>query len=400
MDLYSATALWRQPVWQSGTLSSGSHTVTISWLGTKAAASTGTAINADSFDVTGLLKPARPPLNKLSAAQLAGQRVVYCYSGTTPPDALLTLIKNGQAAGVIFFGGNITSTSQIAGVCAQLQAANAALTNPVRAPLLLLTDQEGGKVRRLSGEPVLSAKEVGASADPAGAAAATGAAAAANLKKAGMNVNLAPVLDVYRTAGNFIDHPWRSYSSDPAVVSVCAAAFTTAQQAQGVAATGKHFPGLGAAAYGANTDAVPVTLNVPLDELRSVDEYPYAAAIAAGLQLVMPSWAVYPALDATLPAGLSSKVVQDELRGRLGFKGVTITDSLSAGAIASYGTTAQKATLAAAAGDDLILCAGSFSQGQSALAGLQAAYSGGSLGSEAFTAAVQRVLDLRMGLGG
>ena len=399
VDLYSATSLWKQTVWRSGTLASGSHTVTISWTGTGAAGASGTGIDVDSFDVFGYLQPARPPLDKLSPAQLAGQRVIYSYPGTTVPDALITLIRNGQAAGVIFFSTNMTSTSQIAGVCAQLEAAAASLTNPFRAPLLLMTDQEGGKVRRLGGEPVQSAKEVGASADPAGTAAATGAAAAATLKAAGMNVDLAPVLDVYREEGNFIDAAGRSYSSDPVVVSLCGSDFIYAQQALGVLSAGKHFPGLGAATYGANTDSLPVTLNVPLDELQSIDEYPYKAALNAGLGIVMQSWATYPALDPTMPAGLSSTVIQNELRGRLGYKGVTITDALEAGAIASFGTTAQRSVLAAGAGEDLILCSSrSVGQGQSALTGLQGAYTGGTLDHAAFTASIQRVLDLRMSL--
>jgi beta-glucosidase-like glycosyl hydrolase len=85
-------------------------------------------------------------------------------------------------------------------VIQQLKAAHDA--GPVRSPLLLMTDQEGGIVRRLPGEPVLSEKQIGASADPAGEAAAAGTGAGQNLAGVGMNLNLAPVLDVYRQAGN------------------------------------------------------------------------------------------------------------------------------------------------------------------------------------------------------
>ena len=113
-----------------------------------------------------------------------------------------------------------------------------------------------------------------------------------------------------------------------------------AQQAGGVAATAKHFPGLGAAAASQNTDAGPVTLYLSLATIRSIDEVPFAAAIAAGVKLVMVSWAVYPAMGAR-PAGLSPNVVQGELRGRLDFTGVTITDALEAGAL---GPSAQPST--------------------------------------------------------
>ena len=83
--------------------------------------------------------------------------------------------------------------------------------------------------------------------------------------------------------------------------------FITAQQRTGVAATAKHFPGLGSAAKGQNTDKRPVTLNVSLTAIRNTDEVPYQAAIAAGVRLVMVSWAVYPALAPGRPAGLSSR---------------------------------------------------------------------------------------------
>ena len=99
-----------------------------------------------------------------------------------------------------------------------------------------------------------------------------------------------------------------------------------------------------------------MTLNVSLNQLRTVDEVPYPAAIKAGVKLIMVSWAVYPALDPNHPAGLSSAVVQGELRGHIGWQGVTITDALEAGALSAYGNAGQRAVDAAEAGMDLLLC--------------------------------------------
>lgn len=333
-------------------------------------------------------------LEKLTPAQWAGQRVIFSYPGTTPPASLLDQISAGQAGGVIFFGENITSLSQIAAVIQQLKAAHDA--SPVRSPLLLMTDQEGGIVRRLPGQPVLSEKQVGASADPAAAAAAAGTGAGQNLAGVGMNLNLAPVLDVYRQAGNFDDEFGRSYSMDPAVCAECGAAFVTAQQALGIAATAKHFPGLGAATVDQNTDLGPVTLDVPLADLRSVDERPFRAAIAAGVRLVMTSWAVYPALDPHLPSGLSPAIVGGELRQRLKFRGVTITDALEAGAIAAFGTPAQCGVLAARAGMDVLLCsARDVTEGQDTVTALAGALQRRELDPGQFGIALRRVLALR-----
>ena len=336
----------------------------------------------------------------LSPQQLAGQRVIYSYSGLNPPASLISLIQHGEAAGVIFFGQNISSRAQIAGVIKRLEQADASPLNPVRAPLLLMTDQEGGQVRRLPGQPYLSEKQIGAKPLSQAKTLATqaGRGAAANLRGVGMNVNLAPVLDVYRKAGDFDDQFGRSYSMRPAVVSALGANMIRAQQAGRVAATAKHFPGLGAAAAAQNTDIRPVTLNLPLATIRSLDEAPFKTAVSAGVRLVMMSWATYPSIQ-TRPAGLSPKVVQGELRSRLKFTGVTITDALEAGALKSYGTTQNRTLLAAQAGMDLILAsAQNVTQGQQARGALAAAYSKGTLNRQAFLASVNRVIALRRGL--
>ncbi|CAG6397742.1 beta-N-acetylhexosaminidase [Streptomyces cocklensis] len=353
----------------------------------------GTAVAASA--ATPAAAFARPAA--LTPQQQAGQRVVFSYSGTTVPQSLLTQISSGQAAGVIFFGDNISSLAQITSAVQQLRQAN--LSSPSPAPLLLMTDQEGGQVRRLPGAPVQSAKQIGASADPAGAAATAGTGAGNLLRSVGMNVNLAPVLDVYRTAGDFEDQYQRSYSTDPEVVSVCGRSFITAQRATGVAATAKHFPGLGPATATQNTDLRPVTLNTSLSELRHKDEVPYVAALTAGVDLVMVSWAIYSQLDAAHPAGLSPTVVQGELRDRFTFTGVSITDAIGAGALSALGTPAQNAVTAAAAGMDLVLDAsGDVSQGQAIVSALASALQNGTLDAAASSAALTRISALRTSL--
>jgi beta-N-acetylhexosaminidase len=340
---------------------------------------------------------ARARAATLTSQQLAGQRVIFSYSGLAAPAALLKQISAGQAAGVIFSGGNISSDAQIASVIKQLVQAQR--HSPVPSPLLLMTDQEGGEVRRLPGAPVISEKQIGTSSNPAAAASSAGTGAGQNLAGVGMNVNLAPVLDVYYKSGNFIDEYQRSYSNKASVVSSCGRAFVTAQQRGGVAAAAKHFPGLGSAAKSQNTDSGPVTLPVSLTGLRGKDEVPYRAAIAVGVKLVMASWAIYPALDATRPAGLSPAVVQGELRGRLGYQGVTITDAIEAGALGAFGSYGQRGVLAARAGMDLLLCsAQNPAQGQAVVAALAGALDDGQLDRGTFNAAVQRVTGLRNGL--
>lgn len=339
------------------------------------------------------------PADRLSTAQLAGQRIIYAYAGLRPPSSLLAAIRDGEAAGVIFFANNIVSSAQLRGVIAGLQ--RAARAAPGHRPLLMLTDQEGGEVRRLPGAPAASERQIGAGPRAAARAGAAGKAAGQTLRAAGVNVNLAPVLDVYRKAGDFIDQYARSYSSRPSVVADLGAHFIDAQQRTGVAATAKHFPGLGPAATVQNTDLRPVTLTTAAATLRVTDELPYRAAISAGVKLVMLSWARYPALDARRPAGLSPAVIGGELRRRLHFTGVTITDGIEAGALAGFGATGPRAVLAAGAGADLILCAApdpsanTPALGVAARDAIAAAIVRGSLNRTAARAAAGRVLALR-----
>ena len=370
---------------------------------TTTVAALGSAVVAAATEQVRTEAAAGTAVSHMSAAQLAGQRVIYSYPGRTPPASLLAAIRQGRVAGVIFFAANYASPAQFRAAIRALTAANASAANPARGyPLLLTTDQEGGEVNRVPGGPAESEKQIGARQPLAAARTAAGqagAAAAANLASHGLNVDLAPVLDVYRTAGDFDDQYGRSYSSDPAVVAALGASFITAMQARHVAATAKHFPGLGAAAAQQNTDAGPVTINASAAGLQSTDESPYPAAIAAGVRLVMLSWAVYPELGSDRPAGLSAPLVQGLLRGQLGFQGVTITDAIEAGALRRYGPVSRRAALAAAAGMDLILASAQDSaEGAQAAAGVQSAAAAGTLSQASIDAAVQQILLLRASL--
>ncbi|KAJ5475197.1 secreted glycosyl hydrolase [Penicillium diatomitis] len=326
-------------------------------------------------------------------AQEAGHHVIFSYPGISPPAHLFDLIKQGKVGGIILFGENVASN--VSTIINQLQDAYKQSQAYVGSPLLIMTDQEGGIVRRLPGGPVSSAKQVGESGDPGAAAIQAGKDAAHTLAEFQVNTNLAPVLGIYREAGDFLDQYGRSYGNNSELVATCGSAFITAQQVAGVIATAKHFPGLGAAGN-LNTDEGPVTIDLPLRELRAVDEAPYTNAIAAGVDMVMTSWAVYPALDATYPSGLSNAWVEGELRGRLGFRGVTITDALEAGALESFGDAGNRGLLASQAGMDVILAsARDVAQGEAVVNALVSALDNGSLPRGKFTKATDRILALR-----
>jgi beta-N-acetylhexosaminidase len=323
----------------------------------------------------------------LRPGELAGERIVVAIDGTGLTAELRQAIAQGKVAGVVLFEADFPTRAAGRALIAEVQK----VPRPRRLahlPLLVMTDQEGGEVKRVDGAPQASAAVMGR--EGPGYSRRQGRLTAANLRSLGVDVDLAPVLDVGWPGGVIADTERSFAAAAPGVVST-AVPFAEGLEEGGVAATAKHFPGLGSATE--NTDFEAQTLPLAKGELRDVDMAPYRAYIAAGGRLVMLATAIYPALSPR-PAAFSHRIVTGELRGRLGFDGVTITDSLGSTAVAEFGGQREAAVDAAAAGDDLLL----FDDLPSALAGhaaLVAQLHTGGLKPAPFRAAAARVLDLR-----
>ncbi len=322
----------------------------------------------------------------LTLRQAAGQHMIFAYDGLRPPPALRRRIARGEAAGVILFARNVRSAGQVRATMRGLQA----IRRPrgLRAPLIVMADQEGGPVRRIAGAPRRPAAAVRSAAQ----AHADGLAAARTLRNAGVNMDLAPVADVARPGGA-LARERRTYAQ----VAQFASAFAGGLHEGGVRATAKHYPGFGAATV--NTDSAAARITTPLVQLRAVDEPPFAQLVRDGVDAVMLSTAVYPALDAR-PAAFSRRWVTGELRERLGFTGVSMTDDLGTPAVASYGSDGQRAVRAVRAGIDLPLFSSSYGAGAKAAEGLLAAARRGEVGERSLRDGARRVLALRAKLPG
>jgi beta-N-acetylhexosaminidase len=348
----------------------------------------GLAAGAFAFGVAlGDGTPAEPSAaSQLSAKQLAGQRLVVGFPGTEPPPAVEVMVREGRVAGVILFDENFPSREAGRRAIARLQA----IPRPagLRDPLLVMIDQEGGLVKRIDGAPTASAEQMGARG--AAFATAQGARTAANLRDVGVNVDLAPVLDVARPGSDTAETD-RGFGSSAAGVSATAIPFAEALQRGGVAATAKHFPGLGSARL--NTDFAVQRVPLSKATLRGVDEAPYRRFVATGGQMVMVGSAIYPALSPK-PAAFSRPVATGELRDRLGFEGVSITDALGSVAVADFGGPAKAARAAARAGTDLLLFT-DYRAGARAGESMLRALRAGRLGRAGFETSAGRVLRLR-----
>ena len=268
-----------------------------------------------------------------AAAAPPGAAIVSALAGPPKP-SFLARIRAGELGGVILVGS--WRPAEFVQTTRTLHAAGCAAGRP----LLVLVDQEGGFARRLTwAAPWHSEGQLGRLGVGETRSEATRAARA--LRAAGVDVDLAPVTDTLGPGGFLGD---RSFGSDPTRVGALAVAYLQALQAGGIAATAKHFPGLGAA----RKDTDQHVVSVQTTELE-----PFVRAVRAGVDLVMVSSARYPHLDSSgTPAVFSRPIVTKLLRDRIGFHGVVVTDALDAPAAAD---TPDAPARALAAGVDLLL---------------------------------------------
>jgi beta-N-acetylhexosaminidase len=287
--------------------------------------------------------------------QKAAQLVVAPTMGFDAA-ALRPVLATG-VGGVLMLGNDVPG--DLAGEIAAAQRAAA-------VPLLVMADQEGGGVQRL-GAAVTSLpwpREMAASTTPAQVQSAA-SRLGRQMRALGVNVDLAPVLDVDARPGPSSSNPdgKRSFSGDPAVAAAYGTAFVRGLAGHGLAVA-KHFPGLGGST--GNTD-YGAGQTLPLSKLEQQALPVFAAAISAGVPAVMVANAAVPGIGAT-PASLSSTVIDGLLRQRLGFTGLVVTDSLSAGAISAAGYDVPHATVAAIrAGADVVLFGSTLTSQQKAL---------------------------------
>ena len=331
-------------------------------------------------------------VDRLTARQLVGLSTIFSYDGTTPPAALRRRIARGEAGGIILFRQNVGTRARLRAAMRSLQS----IRRPagLRAPLLVMIDQEGGQVKRLSGAPSRSPAALGR-LNSVATARAEGRATAANLRDVGVNVNLAPNFDVGRP-GSFQSRTERAYSRDPRRVATIGNGFVRGLQERGVAATLKHYPGIGSVPR--NEDDVAQRVDLPLAELRRLDESPFVSGAAAGAKLVMTSTAIYPALSRR-PAMLSPRISTQELRGHAGFRGIAITDDINVVALRRFGTPATLGRLSLQAGNDLLLYCAGYATGAASADAIASDVSAGRIPIDRLRDSVRRVLALRAELG-
>ncbi|MEI6633278.1 MAG: beta-N-acetylhexosaminidase [Chlamydiota bacterium] len=314
---------------------------------------------------------------------------MFGFEGKAATAVLEDLIAGRRVSGIVLFSRNIRDARQVSALCAEMQAMRKRVSE---LPLLVALDHEGGTVHRLTdGATRFPAPMALAATGRVELAGRVGYSMGCELLGLGVNMVFAPVLDVNTNKNNPVIGV-RAFSDDPETVAAFGTAMITGLERAGIASVAKHFPGLGFAEQDPHVE-LPV-ISKDAEELDRQDILPFARAVKAGVSGVMVGHARYPALSAR-PASLSSAVIRDLLRQRLGFEGIVLTDDLEMEAMQMHRGAGDAAVKACGAGADLLLICHSSTQQINAMADLANAISASKLRSEQIKGNLSRLRDFK-----
>lgn len=333
----------------------------------------------------------------MTLKQRIGQLFIWTYPSTSFDSRTRQWLKDYQPGALIVFSRNITSLQQIANLNSELQAF---AKDHMRAPFFLMIDQEGGTVTRLkSSLPLPSALAIGKLED-ATITRKYGSALAEIVKGHGFNVNLAPVLDLSNPEkDSFIGS--RSFGEDPDKVSLLGSALSEGLSDRGVLPTAKHFPGHGGILQDSH-HSIPRKMST-LEDLLDKDIVPFEEfANSEFPTAIMMGHLAFPNIDSSgLPATYSTKIIRDQLRGKIKYKGLILTDDLEMSGASIDHDIGVRAVKALLAGNDMLMFAGSAAHQRRAFAAVENAVTNGEISSERLKESVLRILktkqDLKIG---
>ncbi|MFC4546478.1 beta-N-acetylhexosaminidase [Paenactinomyces guangxiensis] len=335
----------------------------------------------------------------MSLDEKIGQMFIVGFQETSGGEATVAnehakkLITDHHVGGIIYFDRNIQSPGQVGALSNELQ--DLALSSSPQIPLFISIDQEGGKVVRIKeGVTVFPGNmALGAARDP-DLAYQTGKQMGMELRAMGINLNMAPVLDVNNNPKNPVIGV-RSFSENPELTAQMSVSMIKGFRDGKVLSAVKHFPGHGDTSLDSHIDLPQIPHN--RKRLDRVELVPFREAIAHEADMVMTTHITFPALEPTpgLPATLSKNVLISLLRKELGYQGVIITDDLEMGAIAKNFGTPVAAVRAIQAGADMVLICHSQSKQEKSIEAVKQAVEKGILTEKRIDESVRRILKLK-----
>ena len=285
----------------------------------------------------------------MSDEERLGQLFMLSYGGDVPTPLLYSWIRLRGLGGVKIFGWNADNTAKLGAAITAIQ--DAAARGPHDVPPFVATDQEGGWIRHVKGNTSITPGNmaIGASAWPSDSYRSA-LYIGTELSALGITMNFAPTVDLATRPDSTIIGS-RAFSHDPLETAVLAAAWSRGMADAGVFATAKHYPGHGDTAL--DSHGILPVLNVDMETLWSRELVPYRILVAEGLPGIMSGHLAYPMITGSRePASLSSILIHEVLRGRIGYEGLVITDDLMMNGAASPGGLAESCERAIRAGND------------------------------------------------
>jgi len=324
----------------------------------------------------------------MTTKQKIGQRFGLGFSGTAVSGELRRLVREYKVGNVILFKENLESAAQARALCSDIQAL---VKDETGYLAFIAIDQEGGAVTRLPEDmvnvPGAMALAASGNAENVSLAARI---TAAELRRIGVNFNMAPVLDINCNWDNPVIGN-RSFAPNAADAASFAAAAINAFAEEGLMCCGKHFPGHGDTAVDSHLD-LPL-VNLSLDELEARELIPFRAAITAGIPAIMTTHILFPQVESEkLPATMSEKILKALLRERLGFGGLIISDAMEMKAIKDYYGVPRGCALALAAGVDIVYVCHESPDMEASLREALCAFEDDSIDAKELDASVERIL--------
>jgi beta-N-acetylhexosaminidase len=325
-------------------------------------------------------------VQEMTLKEKLGQLILPGFHSTVYDDQIKTLIEDYHVGNVILFTRNFESAEQVRALTTKIHEEVIKHTGSI--PLIGI-DQEGGLVTRMMKDVTFAPGPMTASASIEDATYYCGKMLAEDMIRLGMNLNLAPSLDVNNNPNNPVINV-RSYSDDPKVVAKLGKRFIEGSLEFGVLACAKHFPGHGDCEVDSHL-GLP-TINYDLDRIHEIEMHPFKENI--NVPAIMSAHILFPAYD-TVPATLSRKILTNVLREELGYEGLIFTDCLEMKAIQDQYGTAEGACMAVLAGADICDISHTLSFQVRALELLEEAVNDGRLPMEELDKKVERILKFK-----
>lgn len=337
--------------------------------------------------VIGVVSNIKDKISKMSLEEKIGQMIISGFNGKIPNEEINILVNDLNIGGIILFSRNIENLNQLKKLTKDINNLNK------KIPLFISIDEEGGRVSRLPNYTTKfeSAKDIGDKGDT-NYAYKNGMNLGKTLKEHNINMDFAPVIDIYSNPKNTVIGD-RAFGTNEKIVSSMGIATMNGLKKEGVIPVVKHFPGHGDTDIDSHYD-LPI-VGKSLKELENLELIPFKKAISKGCDVIMVSHILVEKIDSKNPATLSKNIINKLLREKMNFKGVVITDDMHMKAISNNLSIEEASVKSINAGSDIILIGSDINTTKSVIEEIKLAVKNNKITEDRIDESVYRILTLK-----